>query len=193
VKRRAFLTSKLQAAKIVFMPLLIKHAESTRDIETARALLREYAGYLNQSLGEEHICLDEYERELASLPGAYATPRGTILLAYVDDNPAGCIALKPLKPSRAVELGEAACEMKRLWVREDFRGQTVGLALAKELIEHARTQGYTAMYLDTVPAAMRSANRIYQALGFQPVERYNTNPILGLNPAVTVEFFRLAL
>jgi len=175
------------------MSLVLVRATLPEQIETVRALLREYAGYLNESLGEEHICLEEYEKELAGLPGVYAEPQGAILLAIAGAKPAGCIALKPLKPSRAVEPGEAACEMKRLWVRPEFRGQSVGMALAEGLIEHARELGYTAMYLDTVPDAMRSANRIYQKLGFEPVDRYNTNPILGQHPSVPVEFFRLAL
>ncbi len=175
------------------MSLVLVRATLPEQIETVRILLREYAAYLNQSLGEEHICLDEYEKELASLPGVYSEPRGVILLAVADDKPAGCAALKPLKPTRAIEPGEAACEMKRLWVRPEFRGQSVGMVLAEGLIEHARGLGYTAMYLDTVPDAMRSANRIYQKLGFERVERYNTNPILGQHPSVPVEFFRLSL
>jgi len=175
------------------MTLAIHTAISPEEIETARLLLREYAAYLNDSLGEEHICLDEYERELAELPAPYSAPLGTILLADADGQPAGCAALKPLKPNRATEAGESACEMKRLWVRPAFRGRSIGLTLAEELIAFARRQGYTAMYLDTVPAAMTSANVIYQKMGFRRVERYNTNPILGLNPSVAVEFFRLPL
>lgn len=175
------------------MPAVVSRATVPEDIETVRALLREYAAHLNQSLGEEHICMEEYERELDTLPGAYAEPRGVILVAHADEKPAGCIALKPLNPTRAVEPGEAACEMKRLWVRPEFRGQSIGSALAEGLIKHARDLRYTAMYLDTVPEAMRSANALYHRLGFQPVERYNTNPILGVNPAVEVEFFRLEL
>src|SRR5271168_3761147 len=171
----------------------IRPATTVQDLETTKVLLREYAAYLNESLGEEHICLEEYEKELASLPGVFAEPQGAILLAFAEEKPAGCIALKPLKPTRAIEPGEAACEMKRLWVRPEFRGQSIGIILAEELIQHARRLGYTAMYLDTVPAAMQSANGIYQKLGFQPVGRYNTNPILGHNPSVAVEFFRLAL
>jgi putative acetyltransferase len=175
------------------MSLALVCATLPEQIETVRILLREYAAYLNQSLGEEHICLEDYERELASLPGVYAEPQGAILLAIADEKPAGCIALKPLKPNRAIEPGEAACEMKRLWVRSEFRGQSIGRILAEELIQQARRLGYTAMYLDTVPDAMRSANRIYQKLGFEPVDRYNTNPILGQHPSVPVEFFRLRL
>jgi ribosomal protein S18 acetylase RimI-like enzyme len=171
----------------------IRPATTPEDLNVVRALLREYAAYLNESLGEEHICLSEYERELAGLPGAYAAPYGVILLAYLDDEPAGCIALKPLKPERAVKAGESACEMKRLWVPTRFRGHAIGSALTRELVVRARDLGYTAMYLDTVPGAMRAANGIYRELGFEAVERYNTNPILGINPAVAVEFFRLSL
>jgi putative acetyltransferase len=175
------------------MSLVLVRATLPEQIETVRILLREYAVYLNQSLGGEHICLEDYERELASLPGVYAEPQGAILLALADEEPAGCIALKPLKPALAIEPGEAACEMKRLWVRPEFRGQSVGRILTEELIQHARRLGYTAMYLDTLPTAMQSANSIYQKLGFQPVERYNTNPILRRHPSLPVEFFRLSL
>jgi putative acetyltransferase len=175
------------------MSTILIRATHPAQIETVRILLREYAAYLNQSLGEEHICLEDYERELASLPGVFTEPQGAILLALAEGRPAGCIALKPLKPTRAIEPGEAPCEMKRLWVRPEFRGQSIGLILVEELIQQARGLGYTAMYLDTVPDAMRSANRIYQKLGFEPVDRYNTNPILGQHPSVPVEFFRLAL
>jgi putative acetyltransferase len=175
------------------MTLAVRSATGPEQIETVRTLLREYAAYLNRSLGEEHICLEDYERELATLPCHYSESRGAILIASVDERAAGCIALKPLKPISTANLEEAACEMKRLWVRPEFRGQSIGLTLAQELIHRARNHGYTAMYLDTVPTAMRSANSIYRTLGFQPVDRYNTNPILGIHPAVAVEFFRLAL
>src|SRR5271168_2277736 len=115
------------------MSLVLVRATLPEQIETVRILLREYAAYLNQSLGEEHICLDDYEKELADLPGVYAEPQGASLLGLAEERAAGCIALKPLKPSRAIEtaleLNEAACEMKRLWVRPKFRGQTVGRIL----------------------------------------------------------------
>jgi putative acetyltransferase len=179
------------------MAMAIRNAVFEKDLEIVRRLLREYAAYLNASLGEEHICLSHYERELARLPGAYAEPEGVILLAFAStgegEEAAGCVALKPLKPERAMAEGEAACEMKRLWVRSEFRGQSIGLALADRLVEHARGQGYTAIYLDTVPAAMRPANGMYRKLGFQRVPRYDTNPILGVDPRVAVEFFRLEL
>jgi putative acetyltransferase len=175
------------------MSLDLVRVSLPKQIETVRILLREYAAYLNQSLGEEHICLKDYERELASLPGVYAEPQGLILLAHAENEPAGCIALKPLKPSRATGSGEVACEMKRLWVRPEFRGRSIGRFLAEDLIRQARELGYTAMYLDTIPSAMKSADRIYQKLGFAAVERYTINPILGQHPLLPVEFFRLSL
>jgi putative acetyltransferase len=179
------------------MTVSLRSARTLDEIETARTLLREYAGYLNHSLGEEHICLDSYERELAELPGAYVAPDGMILLAFVaegnEEMPAGCVALKRLLSDRLVDRSETACEMKRLWVRPQFRGQSLGLALVEELIAYARHKGYAAMYLDTVPGAMQSAAGIYRKLGFEQVGRYNMNPILGINPAVAVEFFRLQL
>ena len=178
--------------------ITLRQAGSDAEFDTARLLLREYAAYLNSSVGEEHICLKEYEQEVAGLPGVYAAPRGTILLAWSGNRAAGCILLKPLVESigraRSVtDPGESACEMKRLWVRPEFRGLGVGMTLAVKLIEYARQQNYGAMYLDTVPSAMQSANAIYRKLGFVPVERYTVNPVLGANPEVAVEYFRLNL
>jgi GNAT superfamily N-acetyltransferase len=175
------------------MRVTVQPAALPEQIEPVRALLREYAVYLNESLGEEHICQANYERELAGLPGPYAEPKGAILLAWADGHPAGCVALKPLSPSSPTEAGTIACEMKRLWVRSEYRGHSLGFKLAEALIDLALGLGYTAMYLDTVPGAMKAANGIYRKLGFMPIERYDTNSILGENTAVAVEFFRLAL
>jgi GNAT superfamily N-acetyltransferase len=162
-------------------------------------LLREYAAYLNASVGEEHICLESYEKELATLPSPYNPPDGVILLAAVDAKPAGVVALKPLKPLRSAVPGERACEMKRLWVRPEFRGMRIGNLLSQELVDQARSLGYTAMYLDTMPATMRSANRIYAKLGFAPVKRYADNTVLRQpagcedNTSPEVVFFRREL
>jgi len=147
----------------------IRLVRNSSDLETARALLREYAAYLNSFLGAEHICLAEYEEELARLPSPYQV----LLIAFaVDDGgseeAAGCVLLKPMGN---------ACEMKRLWVRPKFQGLGIGRRLTEELIDAARQHGYSAMYLDTVPAAMSAAYRLYCALGFTPVERYNENPV----------------
>jgi putative acetyltransferase len=166
------------------------------DLDVVRMLLREYAAYLNASVGEEHICLESYEKELSTLPAPYHAPGGVILLALVDAEPAGVIALKPLTPLRSVFAGERACEMKRLWVRPQFRGLRLGRLLSERLIEEAGAHGYTAIYLDTMPGTMQAANRIYGELGFSPVERYNDNPVLRQhigcadNRSPDVVFFR---
>lgn len=171
----------------------IREASSSADVESIRILLREYAGHLNASVGAEHICMDSYEDELAGLPGSYTPPAGALLLALDDSEPAGCGALKPLSPTRVLDSAEVACEMKRLWVRPQFRGRGVGRKLAMALLRCARKQGYTAMYLDTIPAAMQNANRIYTSLGFEQVERYGVNPLLGVESALDVKFYRCSL
>jgi putative acetyltransferase len=169
------------------------------DLDEVRLLLREYAAYLNASVGDEHICLENYEKELATLPSPYQAPNGVILLAMVDARAAGVAALKPLKLQRSAVPGERPCEMKRLWVRPEFRGLGLGRRLCDALIEQARTLGYTSIYLDTMPATMRGANRIYMELGFVPVERYGDNPILRQpvdrpdNSSPEVMFFRREL
>ncbi|HZY62725.1 MAG TPA: GNAT family N-acetyltransferase [Edaphobacter sp.] len=112
-------------------------------------------------------------------------PYAVLLLALVDGAAAGCVALKPL-PQAFVD-GERPCELKRLWAGAEFRGLGIGRRLMDEAIAWAKRSGYTAMYLDTVPAAFPQASRIYQAMGFVEVKRYNDNPVEN------VEFFRLAL
>jgi putative acetyltransferase len=157
-------------------------AAEDEDLDAVRTLLREYAAYLNASVGEEHICLENYEKELRSLPVPYQSPGGVILVALSQGELAGVIALKPLKPERSAYPEERACEMKRLWVRPQFRGFNIGKLLSERLVEEARARGYTAMYLDTMPTTMQAANRIYGDLGFCPVERYGDNPVLRQIP-----------
>ena len=174
-------------------------AAGDTDLEVVRMLLREYAAYLNASVGEEHICLENYEKELTTLPAPYQEPSGVILLAIVDEQPAGVTALKPLTPLRSAFAEERACEMKRLWVRPQFRGLRLGRLLSERLIEEAGARGYTAIYLDTMPGTMQAANQIYGELGFAPVERYTDNPVLRQqtgcadNRSPDVVFFRRAI
>jgi putative acetyltransferase len=153
-------------------------AAGDADFDSVRVLLREYAAYLNASVGEEHICLANYEKELTSLPVPYQSPGGVILLATVSDEPAGVIALKPLSPLRSAFPVERACEMKRLWVRPQFRGLRLGRLLSERLIGEASARGYSAIYLDTMPGTMQAANHIYADLGFTPVECYTDNLVL---------------
>ena len=157
-----------------------------------RTLMREYANFLNASVGGEHICVESLEEELSSLPGAYAEPDGTVLLAFEGSEPAGCVALKPLHIASAPP-SEHACEMKRLWVRAAFQGRQIGRRLADAVIDHARDRGYTAMYLDTMPRSMQAAYSLYRAMDFIPVERYNRNPTLRQTDTLEIAWLRREL
>jgi len=173
------------------MPL-IRQASFTGDEDLAlcRTLMREYAAFLNASVGGEHICIESLEEELAALPGPYAPPAGAILLAFHENDPAGCVALKPIVPTQATSATERACEMKRLWIRPSAQRTGLGRLLAEELIELARERDYTAMYLDTMPASMPAAHHLYMSLGFHPVDRYNQNPVLRRPEALEIAFLR---
>lgn len=155
--------------------------------------MREYAHFLNASVGGEHICVESLEEELAGLPGSYAEPGGTVLLALEGEDPAGCVALKPLKLAGPVSAGERACEMKRLWVREAHQGTGLGRRLAEGVMDAARERGYTAMYLDTMPESMQAAYRLYRSMGFVAVERYNENPVLRQVDSLEIAFLRREL
>lgn len=138
-------------------------------LEAVRMLFREYAAGLGVDL-----CFQNFEDELASLPGAYAEPRGVLLLALVDGAPAGCGAMRPLPE---VDYPNA-CEMKRLYVRRAFRRFGLGRALAQALMDQATRAGYSTMLLDTLDD-MESARGLYETLGFTEVPPYYYNPIAG--------------
>lgn len=143
----------------------IIHAEGEGHVSQVRELFIEYAATLGISL-----CFQNFENELAALPGAYARPRGRLILLSVDGETAGCIALR--------ELGGGACEMKRLYLRPQFHGRGLGRRLAGLLIEEARAAGYETMRLDTLPM-MREAITLYRSLGFVEIEPYYANPVEG--------------
>jgi len=147
------------------MNLQVLRAHDAPELDAVRQLFREYA----ESLGFD-LCFQDFDRELAELPGAYAPPAGRLLLATVDDQSAGCIALRALSPT--------ICEMKRLYVRSEFRGKQIGRVLVERLIDEARRIGYAQMRLDTVPS-MQDAIRLYRSLGFVTIPPYRHNPIPG--------------
>ena len=143
----------------------IAPAASAADIATARELFREYADRLGVDL-----CFQDFEAELAALPGRYAPPSGRLLLAWQDDVAAGCVALRGLEPG--------VCEMKRLYVRPSARGSGLGRALTERVIAEGRAAGYVTMRLDTLPT-MREAQGLYVALGFREIAAYTRNPVPG--------------
>ncbi len=164
--------------------IVIREAAGADEVEWVRGLMREYAAYL--AGGAAGICIEGFEAELASLPGVYAAPTGTLLIALGDGTPVGCCAIKPIQVKSAAP-DERSCEMKRLWVAPQARGLGLGRRLGDRAVEWARAAGYTALYLDTAPAAMPEANRLYGAMGFVEISRFNDNPVPG------IVFFRLPL
>ena len=141
-------------------------AESPQQIAQARELFLEYA----QSLGFS-LCFQNFDRELAHLPGDYAPPEGRLLLAQYRGRLAACVALHKLEAG--------ICEMKRLYLRPQFRGKGLGRMLADRIIAEARQIGYRRMRLDTVEPVMRDAVAMYRRLGFKEIAPYCENPVAG--------------
>ena len=146
--------------------LHLEQAEAPEQIALARTLFQEYGASLGFSL-----CFQNFDKELAGLPGDYAPPKGRLLIAYLEGEPAGCVALHEFEPGIS--------EMKRLYVRPAFRGKRVGLALTNAIITAARDIGYRRMRLDTVPSVMADAVKMYGRLGFKEIAPYRVNPQPG--------------
>jgi putative acetyltransferase len=144
-------------------------AESPAQVDAVRELFREYASSLSVDL-----CFQNFDAELASLPGDYAPRAGALLLALVDGAPAGCVAMRPLPESDHVN----ACEMKRLYVRRAFRRFGLGRRLTQQLMDLATQAGHSCMLLDTLDD-MEAARGLYTSLGFEEIPPYYFNPIPG--------------
>ena len=154
--------------------IALREAASPADIETARTLFVEYQKALGISL-----CFQNFDEEVAALPGPYAPTEGRLLLAFdLADQPVGCVALR--------KIGEGIAEMKRLYVRPAGRGTGLGRRLAEAVIAEARAAGYRKLRLDTLPS-MREAQALYVSLGFVDIPPYNDHPIEG------TRFMELAL
>lgn len=147
--------------------LLLRYAEGAADMETVRTLFREY----QQGLGVS-LCFQDFDAELAGLPGKYVDPQGCILLAEADGRPAGVVALRSLD-------GDSVAEMKRLYVRPAARGHGLGRRLAAAVVDEARKRGYRTMRLDTLPK-LAEAIELYATMGFVEIPPYYGNPIPGV-------------
>lgn len=141
----------------------IIYAETKEHINHTKLLFIEYAYSLDFSL-----CFQDFDNEVDTLPGKYSPPDGFILLALSNSKCAGCIALK--------KLDEGICEMKRLYVRPEYRNLGIGKLLVEKLIEEARKIGYSKMKLDTISEKMPTAVDIYSKHGFKKIDAYYENP-----------------
>ncbi len=128
-------------------------------------MLHEYAAWIGLDLSFQH-----FAQEVQGLPGDYEPPSGALLIARVDDEPAGMVALR--------RKSDARCEMKRLFVRSEARGLGLGHQLAERIIAEARARGYTEIILDTLPM-MKDAQRMYERFGFVDIEPYYDSPVEG--------------
>lgn len=145
--------------------MTIREARWPEDLEAVHQLLRVYAASLPVDLAYQH-----FEEELAALPGRYAPPEGAIFLAWVSEEAAGCVALRPISATD--------CELKRLYVHPAARGLRAGRQLVQRACNHARAAGYRRMYLDTLPG-MAAAHALYRSMGFQETAAYVFNPVPG--------------
>ncbi len=141
----------------------VREARFPEDTDTIRQLMRDY----ERDMGEK-MCLDGFEEELATLPGPYRRPGGLIVLGYLQQVAVACGCIRPL--------ADRTCEMKRLYVAPEARGQGIGRAIVRRLLREARLQGYTEMKLDTLER-MEPAIKLYEDMGFQRCAAYHPRPI----------------
>jgi putative acetyltransferase len=158
--------SSVSSVPTVVEGLVFTQAESESQLAQSRELFLEYAESLGFSL-----CFQGFDKELANLPGDYAPSTGRLLLAEFEGQQAGCVALH--------KLDDTTCEMKRLYIRPQFRGKKLGRALVDRIITEARHIGYLRMRLDTVEPVMKDAVAMYRKMGFKEIAPYCANPIPG--------------
>jgi len=158
--------SAVSSVPSVVKALSFSQVQSPTQIAQARELFLEYAQALGFSL-----CFQNFDKELANLPGDYAPPAGRLLLAEFNGQVSACVALHKLE--------DGICEMKRLYLRPQFRGKGLGRAVADRIIADARQIGYHRMRLDTVAPVMKDAVAMYRRIGFREIAPYCNNPVAG--------------
>lgn len=152
--------------------ITIERSTTVSDLACVRTLLREYAGSPDWEPGfAAYLAQQAFDKEVEELPDVYGPPHGTLLLARINGQPMGCIAIKPY------ELPDV-CEMKRLFVRPGGRGTGLGKALVLAIMDAARVSGYKKIRLDTLPS-MAAAQKLYRSLGYVEIPPYCDNPVHG--------------
>jgi ribosomal protein S18 acetylase RimI-like enzyme len=145
--------------------MTIRPARFPDEVPAVRGLFREYEAGLGISL-----CFQNFDAEVADLPGAYAPPAGRLLVAEADGELVGCVALRPQAPG--------VCELKRLYVRQAYRGRGLGRRLLETLLNEAVAAGYREAVFDTLES-MTEALALYRSLAFDPTQPYNDHPVCG--------------
>jgi GNAT superfamily N-acetyltransferase len=166
----------LEATSLRFYVREITATEPESSVAQARELLLEYGRFVVSQPGAARFCFGTLENEAARLPHSYLDQGGGCLIAHAHGNPAGFIAWRTLP----VAVAPNAWELKRLWVRPVARGLSLGRVLTESVLDRAKAAGCKAVFLDTAPAAMSAAHRLYLDLGFEPCPPYNDNPVEGL-------------
>jgi ribosomal protein S18 acetylase RimI-like enzyme len=146
----------------------ISEARTAAQLQQVRGLFREYFVEI-----PAEYCFQGFEREIEGLPGQYAPPAGSLLLATISGESAGCVGLRPFPLPRV-------CEMKHLYVRPSFRGYKLGFLLVQEVINQARSKSYEYLRLDTHPPSMRAAVALYERMGFVTVDSSPLPAVPGL-------------
>jgi GNAT superfamily N-acetyltransferase len=165
-----------EAASRIFDFEEITAASSAPTVAQAQELLLEYGRFVISQPGAARFCFGSLEKEAERLPVSFHEQGGGCLIALVDGQPAGFVAWRELPVSIAPD----AWELKRLWVRPIARGLGLGRSLTQAVLDRAAAAGRKAVYLDTAPASMAAAHRIYLEMGFTPCAQYNDNPVEGL-------------
>ena len=155
-----------------------EHLDHVRDLINAFLKWHLKRHLEDTDLINEYFDPKDFEEELASLPGKYSLPSGKLLLAFYNDQPAGCVALKKIE--------DHSCEMKRMFVYPEFHGKGIGYALAKAIIDEAKKIGYSSMKLDTSIRQIEAQN-LYQGFGFKNIEAYYELPEMLRNWLVFME------